>query len=178
MYKGGEFSYTFSANLGITYSYRGDIPAGLNFDPSTGLISGTPTRDGIFKITIIATGFCGEVSQEITLDIDKEIPNAISYRIKFPYRTNNGVHGTVLSVLKKFLEYVKEISPRNIDPVIILSGGGQQGTTDPNSGQQFERNNAICDILLTQNLIGQIITGLFTGPDDEIEIIVYWPKPS
>ena len=46
-----------TANIsGVTWSKTGDLPAGINFDTSTGVFSGTPTADGTRTFTLTATG--------------------------------------------------------------------------------------------------------------------------
>ena len=58
---GQAYSQTFTAapaGGGYTYSIPApSIPAGLMFNPSTGVLSGTPTTTGTFGFTVTATGF-------------------------------------------------------------------------------------------------------------------------
>jgi len=52
------FSQTFTVSgiLGtVTWSEIGALPAGITLDPSTGVLSGTPTQPGSFAITVKAT---------------------------------------------------------------------------------------------------------------------------
>ncbi|MCF7751004.1 putative Ig domain-containing protein [Bacillus subtilis subsp. subtilis] len=52
------YSQTFSATGGVaSYAYAlvGDLPAGLSFNASTGVLSGTPAQGGAFAITVSAT---------------------------------------------------------------------------------------------------------------------------
>ncbi len=56
------FSQTFTQSGGaapITWSKTGALPAGLTFNTSTGVLSGTPTQGGTFPITVTATDASG-----------------------------------------------------------------------------------------------------------------------
>lgn len=56
---GSAFSYTVQAS-GSPASYAvGGLPAGLTFNASTGLISGTPTAGGTYSLTLSATNVTG-----------------------------------------------------------------------------------------------------------------------
>ncbi len=60
---GTAYSQTISASpAGGSYTYAvtsGSLPAGLNLNPATGGLSGTPTANGTFNFTVTATGFGG-----------------------------------------------------------------------------------------------------------------------
>jgi PKD repeat protein len=72
---GVAFSYQITANNGpiISYSATG-LPAGLNVNTSTGLISGTPTTAGTYSVTISATNSSGTGSATLTLTIKPPPP--------------------------------------------------------------------------------------------------------
>src|SRR5438477_2437243 len=66
---GVPFSYQITATSNPT-SYDADgLPGGLSVDPTTGLISGTPTGVGTFSVTISATNVIGTGSAALTLTI-------------------------------------------------------------------------------------------------------------
>src|SRR5207248_2177705 len=66
---GVAFSYTITATSNPT-SYDADgLPGGLSVDPTTGLISGTPTGVGAFSVTIYATNVAGTGSEALALTI-------------------------------------------------------------------------------------------------------------
>ncbi len=175
IYKGGSVSYVFEAFGENTYRVTGKLPAGLELDPLTGELHGTPTEQGKFTFVVHADGFCGNDVDVVHLDIDKEIPNAISYRIKFPKSKLTKIGARESLELKKFLEYIKEISPKNIEPIIYISGGAPEGEAEVDSEEAKARRDALCDALLNQGIFAQTVPGIFSGPEDELEIFVYWP---
>jgi hypothetical protein len=66
---GVPFSYQITATSNPT-SYDADgLPGGLSVDPTTGLISGSPTGVGVFTVTISATNVIGTGSAALTLTI-------------------------------------------------------------------------------------------------------------
>jgi uncharacterized repeat protein (TIGR02543 family) len=69
---GGQGAYTWS----IT---SGSLPAGLSLDPSTGMISGTPTATGSSSFTVLATDANqATASKNLTLNIVTTLPNNIA----------------------------------------------------------------------------------------------------
>jgi len=58
---GTAYSQTITASpAGGNYTFAvtsGSLPAGLNLNPATGVLSGTPTTNGSFTFTVTATGF-------------------------------------------------------------------------------------------------------------------------
>lgn len=49
-YVNQDFSFTFSANIPVTWSISGGLPAGLRFDEYNGILSGTPTESGSYTL--------------------------------------------------------------------------------------------------------------------------------
>lgn len=176
-YKNRSWAYVFSASDAESWKINGQLPAGLVLDPNTGLISGMPTVEGIFVISISATNLCGTSTISVTLDIDKEIPNAYSCRISFPISSSNSISELKLAKLKQCFDKIKEISPRTIDPVTFLSGGLKPYQSLEEAVSEIDRYNIICELLTSAEIDSQIITGVFTGPEDEIELMAYWPEP-
>lgn len=173
--QGSAINLPFAALNATTYRLVGQLPSGLTLNGNTGLISGTPTENGIFVFTLVASGICGDTNQFIELDIDAPTPNAVSHRINF---TPKGceIPDSAKASLERFIDQVKGIAPRNIIPEIYISGGSP--SSDPDDPTAQCRADAICDFLLLENLLGQVLTDVFTGSPNRIEIIVYFPRPN
>jgi hypothetical protein len=65
---GLPFSITASASSAATFSATG-LPAGLDIDPVTGEVSGTPTAAGVSTATITATGATDADSQQVIITV-------------------------------------------------------------------------------------------------------------
>jgi uncharacterized repeat protein (TIGR02543 family) len=170
--QGDYLSLPITATNATSYSIIGTLPAGLAFNTATGAISGTPNENGIFGFVITATGICGETTQLVELDIDKETPNAISHRINI-LPGSACISDSAKASLASFLDKVKEIAPRNLAPEIYFSGGGIASGSDLGD----DRRDCLCDLFLEEEVYGNVIEGEFTGTANRIEIIVYWAKP-
>ena len=51
------------------------LPPGLAIDPSTGVISGTPTLQGISSVVLSATNGIGTITQDFTLTVETALPS-------------------------------------------------------------------------------------------------------
>ena len=69
---GAPFTYTITANRGLTFAATG-LPAGLSIDPGSGLISGSPLVGGAFNVGISATNTFGQADAD-TLIVTIAIP--------------------------------------------------------------------------------------------------------
>jgi hypothetical protein len=76
------YTVTFTATGGsaptspFTFSFTGNIPTGTSLDPATGILSGTPTTDGTYNFTIIATdpnGYSGNRAYTIVVAADRSL---------------------------------------------------------------------------------------------------------
>lgn len=68
--QGAAFSYTITASNGPTSFNATSLPPGLSVNPSSGVISGTPTAQGVYNVTISATNVAGTDTQTLVITID------------------------------------------------------------------------------------------------------------
>lgn len=65
-----SFSVTATGTPAPTFGVTGPLPPGLTLNPTTGVLSGTPTQAGSFSFTITASnGATPNASQDVTLTI-------------------------------------------------------------------------------------------------------------
>jgi hyaluronate lyase len=115
--KGTAFSYTITASGSPTSYNATPLPAGLNFNTSTGAITGTPTVGGVFSITISATNEVDTGSTTLTLNFTDEFD---ALRLKWR-DTLIASAGTVVSINANALKYWTGNSPINSSPATSFS---------------------------------------------------------
>lgn len=72
---GGNFSYQITATAQPTSFSAYGLPDGLRIDPTTGIISGTPTLSGSYQITVIAhTAYGDSVATTVQIRVAKAAP--------------------------------------------------------------------------------------------------------
>lgn len=70
------FSYTITATNAPTSFALSGLPAGLSFNSSTGVISGTPTATGTSNVAISATNAVGTGAAMLTITVSSTAPSA------------------------------------------------------------------------------------------------------
>jgi len=113
--KGTAFSYTITASGSPTSYSTTPLPAGLNFNSSTGAITGTPTVGGTFSVTISAGNAGGTGSTTLTLTFTDEFD---ALRLKWR-DTLIAAGGT--SIDANAFKYWTGSSPINASPSISFS---------------------------------------------------------
>ncbi|MDO3625747.1 putative Ig domain-containing protein [Mucilaginibacter sp. BT774] len=87
---------TNTGGAATSWSISPALSAGLSFNTSTGVISGTPTAQSFFTIyTVTATNVTGSSSSNINITCNNPVPPSISYSPS----TNTYVVGTAISAL-------------------------------------------------------------------------------
>jgi hypothetical protein len=176
LHQGGTFAIFYSATDADSYRVVGQLPSGFELNTKTGSISGIPATNGVFQFSLVASGICGETELKVTFDIDKAVPNAISHRIYFS-RNNGAIPAAALDALRRFLDKVQEMSPRYINPQIFITTSTLNNTsTIQDRDLEMARYQAICDIFVNESLDAQVVPNVFTGDENIIEVIAYWPK--
>jgi hypothetical protein len=111
----------------------GSLPVGMNLDPNTGVISGTPTAGGMFPITVEVTDSSNPAqtaSQAYTLLIlqisTQSLPDGVEGQ---PYSQNLTVAGAVLPV-----GWILALGSGPLPPGLTLSGGGTISGTPTQPG--------------------------------------------
>jgi outer membrane protein OmpA-like peptidoglycan-associated protein len=65
----------------VTYAYSGTLPTGMTFDPTTGLVSGTPNAIGTFNFTVTATNSVGtSAAWSFAVTVNKKSQEIISFK--------------------------------------------------------------------------------------------------
>jgi hypothetical protein len=66
----GSFTVTATGTPTPTITEQGTLPEGVSFNSATGKLSGTPTQEGVYQISFIATNSAGFATQGFTLTVD------------------------------------------------------------------------------------------------------------
>jgi hypothetical protein len=77
--QGAAFSQTLAATGDATISWSvqaGALPAGLNLNATTGVISGTPSAAGAYDVTVRATNTAGTNDKKFTGTVNAPVPTA------------------------------------------------------------------------------------------------------
>lgn len=78
---GDEFSYQITADNNPTSFSASGLPAGLQLDPQTGLITGIPTVVGQFNVTITAHGDFGDATATVVIFVIGPLIDSYLYPI-------------------------------------------------------------------------------------------------
>ncbi|NCZ52893.1 MAG: hypothetical protein EBY81_03215, partial [Verrucomicrobia bacterium] len=139
--KGTAFSYTITASGSPTSYNATPLPAGLNFNTSTGAITGTPTVGGTFSITLSATNSGGSGTKALTLTISDEfdalrlkwrttlIDDVKSSKTVDSINTRSAGYQTTMLYGLTGVKVVNGGSGYTSLPTVAISGGGGTGAT-------------------------------------------------
>jgi hypothetical protein len=129
---GVPFTYTITATgrTPITYGVTPIPPApGLTgFDPTTGVISGTPTTAGVYSVTISATNSFGSDSKTLVITI--VVPNFVGFRLP-DFLMSAGAPNNPRLMLQMGADGATTANRFNATLEVDAGGGGGGGTWVP-----------------------------------------------
>ena len=86
---GQPYSMTLVADVGSPVTWSMTKVAGLTIDSNTGVISGTPTKAGTFKVTVKAKNASGTVSEKDTLTVNAAPSESSTYAADLTTESTN-----------------------------------------------------------------------------------------
>jgi Putative Ig domain/Bacterial Ig domain len=131
------FGGVFAAGGTPDYSYavtNGSLPGGLTLNPSSGIISGTPTTAGISSFTVQATDATGaQASQNLSIDIGSSTPVSIR-TTSLPNAAANQPYSQGLAATAGTSPYTWSLSGGTLPAGLTLGAGGVISGTPTVSG--------------------------------------------
>ncbi|MBD3584108.1 beta strand repeat-containing protein, partial [Flavobacterium selenitireducens] len=94
----------------VSYSISPTLPAGLSFNTTTGVISGTPTNESAAATyTVTATNTGGSITFDLTITVNDSAPTALSYTTPNVFTVGNAIVDLVPNITGSVTSY--SISP-------------------------------------------------------------------
>ncbi|HEX8998387.1 MAG TPA: putative Ig domain-containing protein, partial [Blastocatellia bacterium] len=123
---GTAYSQTITASpTGGNYTFAvtsGSLPAGLNLNPATGVLSGTPTTNGSFTFTVTATGFGACTgSQSYTVVIGSGGCSAVTLPAALPNGSVGALYSNAVAASPSGL-YSYGVTAGSLPPGVTLFG--------------------------------------------------------
>jgi hypothetical protein len=129
----GSFTVTDTGTPTPTLSESGNLPGGVTFNPSTGVLSGTPVSgtSGTYNLTFSASNGVGTpASQNFTLTVNQPAAGTITGTVFHDFNTN-GVQDPGEPGIPGQTVYI------DLDGSGVLKSGDPAATTDANGNYQF-----------------------------------------
>jgi hypothetical protein len=114
----------------------GTLPPGLNLNPATGQITGTPTAAGLYTLTIRGTNTSNSASQTIQITVAPALPLALSYATpqSFPAGTAIATQVPVLAQATPWLTTTYALTSGSLPPGLTLNADGTISGTPTTPG--------------------------------------------
>lgn len=127
--QGDAVNLSYAATGATSYSASGKLPQGLTLNTTTGALSGTATKEGIYNFSITATNAVGFDTKNFSLDIDRPTPKALTANLYFASKTTT-LTTSNKSGLDRLIAKVKAVAPRNLSASITMTGGSGNSKTN------------------------------------------------
>lgn len=168
--QGDNLSLSISAPGASSYSSTGTLPLGLSLNPTTGLLSGIATKEGIYNFSITASNAVGSDTKNYTLDIDRPTPKPITANLYFAHK-NSTLSPSNKASLDRLIRRIKAIAPRNLPATITMTGGAENTA----SNLAATRQGLIKDYLETSGIKIKNTTSE-SGSTNKVRVEVGWGR--
>jgi hypothetical protein len=126
--QGDAVNLSYATTGATSYSTSGLLPQGLSLNTTTGSLSGTATKEGIYRFSITANNVAGSDTKSYALDIDRPTPKALTANLYFAYKITS-LTPSNKSGLDRLIAKVKSVAPRNLSATITIAGGAGNSKT-------------------------------------------------
>jgi hypothetical protein len=109
-----SFALSAAGDSPITFTLAGTLPAGLSFDSTAGIISGTTTAVGTYPVTITATNPVGSQQQTLAVTVLTAVGTLINAQQTV---NNNQARATNIT-------YTEQFTPSRTGVIAAISFGG------------------------------------------------------
>ena len=130
----GKQTVSVTGNAGDTVNVAvTGLPAGLSFDPATNIVSGTPTKIGVFQVSITATDVTNNTTVSATTPMNVTDP-AIVFNVTMPDATVGSVYSYQLAATGGDAPFTYALASGTLPAGLSVSASGLISGTPTVSG--------------------------------------------